>query len=105
MRRQIKVTPPAAGLETAIGLVWGLIELRQNEKALTLIEGCLSCWPAQETLLLLQQLCTTASGKPLQKIGIENALPQWAPLMKILKNRNQLNTAQTQESPTESSST
>jgi hypothetical protein len=105
MRRQIKVALPIAGLETAIGLVWGLVEQRQNDKALTLIEGCLSCWPAQETLLLLQQLCTTASGKPLQKIGLETALPQWAPLMKILKNRNQLNLLQTQELPSESSRT
>jgi hypothetical protein len=91
MKKNATVLP---GLDTAIGLIWGLVEQRQPEQALVLLEGCRSCWPGQATLELLQQICLAACFRPAQPSMVEVFKnPEWAPVLQILKNRHFLNMA------------
>jgi hypothetical protein len=86
--------PVPSTLQTAVGLVWGLIDQGQHENAMVLLEGCQSCWPEQPVVALLEQTCLLAVGKPMHinQLGSIDA-PAWGPMLQVLNTRHRLNTA------------
>jgi hypothetical protein len=95
MRKKIAAdtqAPPA--LQTAVGLVWGMMDQGQHETALVLLEACQSCWPEQPVVTLLEQTCLLAAGKPMQPYQLDHLnAPAWTPMLEVLNTRNRLNTA------------
>jgi hypothetical protein len=92
----MKNTPQSAlpeGLQTAAGLVWGLLDQHQPMQALTLLKGCQSCWPDEPLLGLLHQVCLADAGRAIQMDALKNIPPPWHAMLDILKTRHQLNTA------------
>lgn len=80
-------------LTTAVGLVWGWLDQGDPAQALTLVRGCLACWPGQAVLHLLHRHCLVELGQPLPTEPVPGASkmpPAWAALQDKLQARQRM---------------
>ena len=87
--------PPqdTGALSTAIGLVWGWLDQGDPQQALTLLRGCMACWPEHAVLHLLHRHCLVELGLPLPAgpmPGGSKMPPAWAALQEKLQARQRL---------------
>lgn len=83
-----RTAPSDPDQETAIGLVWGYLNVRQFRSAATLAHACLALWPGQPLLLLLGAYAAAELGEPPAAPGAALLRqPPYAAVSKLLLHR------------------